>query len=119
MSDRARTTNKYQLTGIDNRTRGFSRHAEVTYSNGLYCVVVAYEALQLQVEGCKTETAALSSLVRQLHDLGYTQLQTRLQFQGDQYLGSREIWVEHPDPQAGKSLLSATLTWIRRLFGNE
>lgn len=119
MSHAIKATNKYQLAGVDDRERGFSRQADVRCVSGLYCAVLTYEALRLEVEGYATETAALSSLVRQLQERGYTQLQTRLHFQGDRYLGSQEFWVEYPDPEPEKSFWSAIVIWIRRLFGKE
>ena len=90
--------NKYQIAGVDERDRGFNRHAEIQELAGQYQAIFRYETFLLKAEPQDTEQAAMMMLVEQLHERGYTQLRTRLLFRGEEYLGNQEIWAEHPDP---------------------
>ena len=62
-----------------------------------------------------TEPAAINRLITQLQDRGYTQLRSRLQFQGETYLGNQELWEEHPDPES-RGLLARFAQIIRQSF---
>lgn len=89
--------NKYQIAGTDDLNRGFNRQAEIRHENGQYHAMFRYEKFLLKVEPQETEYAALSRLISELQERGYTQLRSRLHFRGDHYLGNQEIWEEHPD----------------------
>jgi len=95
------STNTYQIAGVDELDRGFNRQAEIRNHDGQYQAIFRYEKFLLQAEPQKTEHDALAILISQLHERGYTQLRSRLHFRGEHYLGSQEIWEEHPDPQPG------------------
>ena len=90
-------TNIYHIAGIDNRERGFSRQAQVIMDGTAYRARLRYEALQIEVEPVDTEEAALHRLIEVLQERGYTQLRTQRIFQGEQYFGNQELWVDYSD----------------------
>ena len=92
-------TNIYQLSGLDERERGFTRQVECLHQENTYQVIFRYE--RVKVEGCSPtdEASALQSLIKTLHATGYTQLRSQYIFQGETYLGSQELWVDYPDPE--------------------
>lgn len=92
--------NIYQVAGVDNLDRGFSRQADMRQHDGYFQAIFRYEKFLLEAERQSTEPAAIANLVTQLHERGYTQLRTRLHFRGEQYLGNQEIWDEHKDPES-------------------
>jgi hypothetical protein len=65
------------------------------------------------VDGGESERAVLQALVRQLHAEGFTQLRTQLSFRGPVYLGSREPWIDYPDP-APRRVTSLLARWFGR-----
>lgn len=89
---------KYQLAGLDNRERGFSRPIEFESVGEGYRAVLRYEEVRLTTEVHTTQDKALVSLIESLHGQGYRQLKTQMSFRGGVYLGSQELWVEYPDP---------------------
>lgn len=89
---------KHQLAGLDERARGFNRIVEVHRIERMYRAVLKYEAAQTAAEGDVSGQAALEALIRQLHAGGFTQLRSQLSFRGADYMGSREPWIEYPDP---------------------
>ncbi len=109
---------KHQLAGLDAQDRGFNRVVELDRTGGSYRAVLRYEAVQVVAEGCPTEAEALQALVRQLHGRGYAQLRSQMSFRGSTYCGSREPWIEYPDPErpsgTAHSFLSRLLGWFRR-----
>jgi hypothetical protein len=90
--------NIYQITGLDDQKRGFTRQIEVSDQNGAFIALFRYEKIRVEIQGQETESATIEALISHLHQEGYMQLQTRLQFQGETYLGTQEFWTEHPDP---------------------
>lgn len=109
--------NTYQVAGVDERDRGFSRQAEMQHLDGQIQAVFRYENFLLTIEPQPTEQAALTILITELHERGYTQLKSRIHFRGEQYLGNQEIWEEHPDPKP-LNLLQQLLESIRRFWPN-
>jgi len=89
---------KHQLAGLDERARGFNRVVEVHRIECAYRAVLKYEVSQIAVEGDESGQAALQALIQQLHAGGFTQLRSQLSFRGADYMGSREPWIEYPDP---------------------
>lgn len=89
---------KHQLAGIDPRERGFTRPVECRSAGGQFEAVLRYEALQVAGPPQDTQAQALGALIALLHQQGYRQLKTQLSFRGTDYLGSREAWLEYPDP---------------------
>ncbi len=63
-----------------------------------YEAQLQYEALRVVGVPQDTQAQALAALIARLHDQGYRQLKTQLSFRGVDYLGSREAWIEYPDP---------------------
>lgn len=108
-------TNTYQLAGLDDRGRGFNRQVEMKVMDGTVQAVFRYERFLLETEPDVSEPAAINRLITQLHDRGYTQLRSRLQFQGETYLGNQELWEEHPDPEP-QGILARLLETIRSTF---
>ena len=89
---------KYQVAGLDERERGFNRLTALERAEGGYRAVLLYETAVVKTGGGPTTDAALSELIVLLRERGYTQLKSRLNFRGPQYLGSQEPWTEYPDP---------------------
>ena len=109
-------SNTYQIAGLDDLGRGFNRQVEMKISNGTFQAVFRYERFLLETEPQTTEKAAFILLITQLQDRGYTQLRSRLQFQGETYLGNQELWEEHPDPES-RGLLARLWRMIQGTFG--
>ncbi len=91
-------TNIYQLSGLDERERGFTRQVECIHQGNEYHVVFRYERVKVEGRSPINESVALQSLVKTLHATGYSQLRSQFIFQRDKYLGSQELWVDYPDP---------------------
>lgn len=86
------------------------------FSEEAYRAVFWYETVRLEVDSCETEVNALSKLIRQLQEKGYTQLRSQLIFQGDQYLGNQELWVEYQDPPSIHKRGQPWWNWMRGFF---
>lgn len=73
-----------------------------------------YEKALVVTDTVETQAAALGLLVRLLHARGYTQLRSRLNFRGDSYLGTQELWIEYADPPPPEPAggLSRWLRWV-------
>jgi hypothetical protein len=107
----------YQLAGLDHRERGFSRPVELLHEDHRYRASLRYEAMRVVTEPADTQEAALQLLITTLHRQGYRQLKTQISFRGATYLGSRESWMEYPDPPAtarGIGLVAAIRNWFHR-----
>lgn len=109
---------KHQLAGLDAQERGFNRMVELDRNGGTYRAILRYETVRVAADGCPTEAEALQELIRQLHAHGYAQLRSQMSFRGNTYCGSREPWIEYPDPErpAGKQggFMARLLDWFRR-----
>ncbi len=103
---------KHQLAGVDDRARGFARTVELHCRDNFYHATFLYETHRLHGEPAETAAAALEALVRVLHREGYRQIQTRLSFRGEEYLGSQEVWVDYADPRL-LSPLARLWMWLR------
>lgn len=88
----------YQLAGLDDRERGFSRPIEVERAGARYRVVLRYETVRAVSELCQSQDQALRSLIQTLQSRGYRQLKSQQSFRNGVYLGSQELWVEYADP---------------------
>ena len=104
---------KHQLAGFDDRARGFNRVVEIEQAGTGYMAILRYEQAVITADGNNSGTAALQSLVQRLHSQGYAQLRSQMSFHGSTYLGTKEPWIEYPDPNQ-PSLLSRLLD---KLFG--
>ena len=105
-------TNVYHIAGVDDRERGFNRQAQVILQGEVYKARLRYEALQIEVEPVDSEEKALQQLILALQERGYTQLRIQHIFQGDQYLGNQELWVDYPDPEVS---IASPASWVRRI----
>lgn len=94
---------KYQLAGLDNRERGFSRPVGFERAGEGYRALLRYETVRIATETQATQDEALTVLIQSLHAQGYRQLKAQLNFRDGEYLGSRELWVEYPDPPQGEA----------------
>ena len=121
MSPTKDTSNIYQLTGLDERERGFNRQVTVSCQEGGYQGAFSYERVRIETPRCDSEAATLENLVEQLHNSGFTCLRTQLIFRKEQYLGSQELWVDYPDPQPRVEESTGWVNRIRRMFaqGND
>ena len=90
---------KYQIAGLDDRLRGFSRLLELEASGDRRRAVFRYEQTLVETPEYETSQEAIDEVVRLLRERGYSQLRVRLDFRGDTYLGTREPWLEYPDPE--------------------
>ncbi len=106
------STNTYEIAGLDDLERGFNRQVEMNHLEGHYQANFRYEKLLLSADPQVTEAEALLNLIAQLHKKGYTQLRSRLHFRGDTYLGTQELWKEHPDPEP-ENPFTQLVGWIR------
>ena len=98
----------YQLAGIDPRLRGFNRPVEVVADGRHYRATLRYE------EPSESHDAAVERLNAVLHGQGYRQLKTQLSFRGGTYLGSREPWIEYPDPPPpDRNFFAGIRRWLR------
>ncbi|HWF62810.1 MAG TPA: hypothetical protein VN666_21230 [Nitrospira sp.] len=108
---------KHQLAGLDNRERGFSRPVEFERVEEGYRAILRYETVRVTTETHPTQDEALTVLIQSLHAQGYRQLKTQLGFRNGVYLGSRELWVEYPDPPQAESEQSGffgkIMNWFR------
>jgi len=110
-------TNVHHIAGVDDRERGFNRQAQVVAKGAVYQARLRYEALQIEVESVDREEEALQRLIQVLQERGYTQLRTQRIFQGEQYLGNQELWVEYPDPEIPDTQSVSWFIRIRQFFG--
>ncbi len=106
-------THVHHISGLDDRERGFNRQVQVIGKGTAYQARLRYEALQIEVETSLTEEEALQRVVQTLQERGYTQLRTQRIFQGEQYLGNQELWVDYPDPEPEEVV---TLSWLQRIL---
>ena len=109
---------KHELAGLDERARGFSRLVELERLESTYRASLRYETAIVVSEGGDIQAAALHELIRQLQARGYTQLRSRLSFNGGNYLGSQEPWIEYPDPERKPPPSSGLVGWVRRWLGS-
>ena len=116
MTQESSPKNIHQLSGVDDRKRGFSRQVEVSSNQGLLYAVLLYEKLKVAGEPCVDENGALQELIHRLQDQGYTQLRTQLIFRGTKYLGNQEMWVDYPDREPSSELRGKSFGWIMRWF---
>lgn len=107
---------RYQLAGIDDRQRGFSRPVEFERDNERYRALLRYESIRVMTEPSPTQDVALLVLIQTLHAQGYRQIKTQMNFRSGAYLGSQEPWIEYPDPPPGRSSgpLAKIVNWFRQ-----
>ena len=115
---------KYQIAGLDERLRGFSRLLEMEGLGDRCRAVFRYETTLVETPECETSRQALDEAARLLRERGYRQLRVRLDFRGDTYLGTREPWVDYPDPEGSDSThgvvteqLARRSGWIGKVLG--
>ena len=108
---------KYQIAGVDERERGFSRLADVERDETGYQAVLRYETSLTMSQPYDTPAGALAGLIAALQANGYSQLRSRLNFRGTEYLGSQEPWIEYPDAVPRESILPRPLTQLARRTG--
>lgn len=116
MPSGSQLTNVYHVAGLDDRERGFNRQAQAVARGEAYQARLRYETLQIDVESVDTEEEALKRLIHALQNRGYTQLRTQRIFQGEQYLGNQELWVDYPDPEPAKIQRISWWGWLRQMF---
>ena len=85
----------HQLEGLDDRSRVFNRHVDLTRMENGYVANFYYEGQLYLSDPQPTMKEALHQLVRRLHPLGFKGLRSRLNFRGQRYLAEREPWVNY------------------------
>ena len=88
---------KHQLEGTDPSARYFNRMIPIKRVEKGYSGTVMYEALNLNSQVHRTAQGAITDLVDQPRELGFTTMRTRLNFKGQKYLAEKETWVNYPD----------------------
>ena len=111
----AHQPNVYQLSGLDDRERGFTRQVTCLYRDEAYYAALQYERVKIEEHSTIDESSALLNVITTLQTCGYTQLRSQLIFRGETYLGSEEFWVDYPDREVEKPKLSV-LERLRRWF---
>jgi hypothetical protein len=111
--DKMNQTEKHQLAGVDGRERGFSRPVVFEQTDGGYQAILRYETTRVATTPHDTPGAALEQLIRMLQGQGYSQLRSQLSVREGTYLGSREPWIEYPDPARNTEQAGG---WVKRLF---
>lgn len=111
MSDEAQE--KHQLAGFDALERGFSRSVVFEQTDGRYQAILRYETTRVVTTAQDTTGAALDELIRTLQGQGYSQLRSQLSVREGTYLGSREPWIEYPEPAQSPEQQDG---WIKKLF---
>jgi hypothetical protein len=106
-------TEKHQLAGFDTRERGFSRQVLLEKADGGYRAILRYEATHVVTSAQATPGTALEELIRTLQGQGYSQLRSQLSFREGTYLGSKEPWIEYPDPARSTAQEGG---WLKRLL---
>ena len=107
---------KHQLAGLDDRERGFSRPIEFERTGEAYRAILKYESTRVSTEPEPSQDQALVALIKTLQTQGYRQLKTQVSFRNGVYLGSRELWVEYPDPPPAMDppgFITGLLSWFR------
>ncbi|MBD0315880.1 MAG: hypothetical protein ICV75_04230 [Nitrospiraceae bacterium] len=107
---------KHQLAGLDDRERGFSRPVEFERAGDGYRALLRYESTRMTTEPKPTQDQALITLIQTLQAHGYRQLKTQVSFRNGIYLGSRELWIEYPDPEPvmePPGFIARLLSWFR------
>lgn len=108
---------KYQLAGLDDRERGFTRPVELERAGEHYRAILRYETVRVSTDPQPTQDDALFRLIEHLQAKGYRQLRTQVSFRNGIYLGSQEMWIEYPDPPQPESessgFVSRLMSWFR------
>ena len=94
-----RIVERHQIEGLDERRRVFNRLADIQREDTGYSAFFHYEGLTFRVPPFRTIEETLIGLIAQLHQNGFSNLRTRLNFRGKRYFAEREVWVVHNDPE--------------------
>ena len=110
--------NIYQLSGLDECERGFTRQVECIHQENDNHVVFRYERVKVEGRSPTNESSALQNLISALQAQGYTQLRSQLIFRGKTYLGSQEFWVDYKDPETPHTqkptLIKRIREWVNK-----
>ena len=106
----------HQLAGLDDRERGFNRQVQINAAPGGLQASLRYERLKVEGEPVASEQEALQQLIRMLHQRGYVQLRSQQIFLNEEYLGSRELWIDYPDPEPSSPPEIGWRAWLTSLF---
>jgi len=88
---------KHQLEGTDPSDRYFNRAVSIKRVDRGYSAYLMYEDLEVNSRVYPTVSGAIKDIVGQMHDHGFTQIRTRLNFKGLKYLAEKETWIDYPD----------------------
>jgi len=88
---------KHQLEGTDPSARYFNRAISIKRVDRGYSGYLMYEDLETESGIHPTVAGAIKDLVNQLQNFGFTDIRTRLNFKGKQYLAEKETWIDYPN----------------------
>jgi len=88
---------KHQLEGTDPSDRYFNRAVAIKRVDRGYSAYLMYEDLETESGVHPTVAGAIKDIVKQMQDLGFTQIRTRLNFKGQKYLAEKETWIDYPN----------------------
>ena len=108
---------KYQIAGLDERLRGFSRLLDMEAAGDRRRALFRYEQTLVETPECETSREAIDEVVRLLRERGYSQLRVRLDFRGETYLGTQEPWLDYPDPEPAEPERSYVTEQLARRSG--
>src|SRR2546426_8075646 len=94
---------KHQLEANDPPGRNFVRIVPITRTPTGYSAKIRYESISVDTSSFPTVAQALQALVAKLQELGFSRIQTRLNFRGARYLAEKEPWTDYPDPVRSSS----------------
>lgn len=87
----------YQLEGVDEEGRYFSRSVILTELGGLLSVSFNYEGIKISANSHHTHDGALKELVSQIKKSGFINIRARLNYVGSRYLAEGKPWIYFPD----------------------
>ena len=88
---------RHQLEGTDPSARYFNRAVSIKRVERGYSGYLMYEDLEIESGVHPTVIGAIKDLVKQMQDLGFTEIRTRLNFKGQKYLAEKETWIDFPN----------------------
>jgi hypothetical protein len=89
----------HQLEGFDPQARSFNRNVDVYRSEKGFSCRFQYEGFTAESGLFVTIPDALTDIVKKIHEKGFRNVRTRINFRGKRYFAERQAWVDYGDPQ--------------------
>lgn len=87
----------YQLEGVDEEGRYFSRSVIFRDPEGVFSALFNYEGLKIETNHHPNPDGALKELVSKLKKRGFNKIRARLNYIEGKYLEERRPWIYFPD----------------------